>query len=119
MTTENQKQTPPRGRNLMYTQRLDSLPRGSTDALESLIKRDLRPENYVVVIHDREVGKNGQPKEPHVHVFMSFKNARSVNAIAKKLGDKPQYVTVLWGDVIDVYAYLFHPTERDKQEDRH
>lgn len=119
MTTENQKQTPPRGRNLMYTQRLDSLPRGSADALESLVKRDLRPENYVVVIHDREVGKNGQPKKPHVHVFMSFKNARSVNAIAKKLGDKPQYVTILWGDVIDVYAYLFHPTESDMEEDRH
>jgi len=61
-------------------------------------------------MHDQDVDDKGQPVREHVHVMMTFDNARFPTAVAKGLGDKPQTVEVWNGDSRNGYAYLCHRT---------
>lgn len=70
-------------------------------------------------MHDRELDEHGQPKEPDIHAMMSFVNARYCSAVAKKLGDKPQYVQAWTGNANNGYAYLVHTTDKAKRAGKH
>lgn len=111
----------PKAKNLMYTQQLRHLPQGikTAEDLAKLIETKLNPTRYAVIIHDREKDGQGQPKEPDIHAMMSFSNARYCSAIAKKLGDKPQYVQVWSGDSNNGYAYLVHATTQAQRAGKH
>lgn len=108
-----------KSKNMMYAQNLDHLPCGSTDKLKDILDKKVKPRKYALIVHDKEVDKNGKPKAPDVHVMMTFKNARHVTAIAKQLGDKPQYVEVWRGEANNGYAYLIHATEKARKEGKH
>lgn len=106
----------PRSRNLMYEQQLAHLPPHikGLDGLCQLIEDVLHPEQYGVVLHDRDLNKDGEPVEPHVHAFMVFKNPRSCASVAKQLGDKPQTVTVWDERANNGFMYLIHMTDKAK-----
>lgn len=61
-------------------------------------------------MHDSDVTDKGKPVEKHVHVMLSFENARSLNSVAKELGDKPQYLQKWNGKAENGYSYLIHAT---------
>ena len=106
---------------MMYTQQLQHLPAGiknMTD-LVNLIESKLRPKRYAIITHDKEKDKNGNPKEPDLHIMLSFDNARSLNSVAKILGDKPQYVEAWVGDANNGYAYLVHATRQAQSAGKH
>lgn len=44
--------------------------------------------------------------------MLSFENARSINSVAKLLGDKAQYIEAWKGDSNNGYAYLIHATDK-------
>lgn len=111
----------PKAKNLMYAQQLQYLPQGikTKEDLAELIETKLNPTRYAVIVHDQEIDDQGQPKEPDIHAMMSFENARHCSAVAKKLGDKPQYVQVWSGDANNGYAYLVHATSKARKEGKH
>lgn len=111
----------PKAKNLMYTQQLRHLPQGikTAEDLAKLIETKLNPVRYAVIIHDQETDDQGQPKEPDIHAMMPFENARYCSAIAKKLGDKPQYVQAWEGSANNGYAYLIHATTQAQRAGKH
>ena len=70
----------------------------------------MSPKKYALIVHDSDVNEKGEPVEDHVHVMLSFENARSTNSIAKALGDKPQYINMWKGKAENGYSYLIHAT---------
>lgn len=43
-------------------------------------------ENYIYILHDRDIDENNKPKKSHYHVILRFNNQRNIFTIAKKLG---------------------------------
>lgn len=103
----------PKAKNMMYTQQVSHLPSGvqTPEDLEALIVKRLRPKRYALIVHDQDTDDKGQPAEPHIHAMLSFENARYLSAVAKKLGDQPQYIARWDGDANNGYAYLVHLTD--------
>ena len=97
-----------KAKNMMYTQKQHCIPAGiqNMEGLVKLIEEKLRPIRYAIITHDKEIDKNSQPKEPDLHIMLSFENARSLNHIAKILGDEPQYLQAWTGDANRTMAML-------------
>lgn len=110
---------PNKTKNMMYVQQLRHLPAKTLEELETIICEQIRPVKYAMVLHDKETDANGTPKEPDVHVMMTFENGRSVNNIAKILGDKPQYIQAWGQNEENGYAYLVHATRKAQAEGKH
>ena len=110
---------PNKTKNMMYVQQLRHLPAKTLEELETIIREQIRPVKYAMVLHDKETDANGTPKEPDVHVMMTFENARSVNNIAKILGDKSQYIQAWGQNEENGYAYLVHATRKAQAEGKH
>ncbi|MCD8131935.1 MAG: hypothetical protein LUE16_11800 [Lachnospiraceae bacterium] len=100
-------------RNMMYTQFMDHLPCGNISVLQDIVANKIKPKKYAYIIQDKDIDDKGQPIAPHLHLMMSFDNARSVNGIAKLLGDKPNYVEAWTGNANNGYSYLCHRTKAD------
>jgi hypothetical protein len=100
-----------RVKNMMYEQQLAHLPTQTLENLTDLINKTLKPKKYATILHDKDTDEKGQPVEPHVHAMLSFDNARSINSVAKLLGDQPQYIEAWKGDSRNGYAYLIHATD--------
>lgn len=106
-----------RTRNIMYTQQIKHLPNGkSPDEIIDDIKKVLSPEKYAAIVHDKDVMDDGTPKEPHLHVMMTFKNPRSVDNIASLLDDKPQYFERFNQKAENGFAYLIHRTSKSRHK---
>ncbi|WP_160559712.1 Rep family protein [Parablautia muri] len=96
---------------VMYEQQLAHLSVNSMDGLIKLIENKLRPKRYAVILHDKDTDEKGKPAEAHIHLMLSFENARSINSVAKLLGYKAQYIEAWKGDSNNGYAYLIHATD--------
>lgn len=92
-------------RNMMYTQQLSYLPAGTIEQLIELLEK-MEPKKFTLIVHDSDVDMQGNHIDVHVHVMLSFKNARSINSIAKKLRDKPWFVKMWRGKAENGYFYL-------------
>ena len=42
-------------------------------------------ENYIYILHDRDMKENGEIKKEHYHVILHFPNARTIKTLSKKL----------------------------------
>ncbi len=109
----NKSKTPSvkKSKNMMYEQQLTYLPAKTLENLVDLVGKKLKPKRYAAILHDKDVNEKGQPAKPHIHVMLSFDNARSINNVAKLLGDKAQYVETWNGNSNNGYAYLIHATD--------
>lgn len=99
----------PRCKNMMYEQQMKRLPAGTIEHLIELLEK-LKPKKYALILHDKDVNEKGEHADDHVHVMLCFENARSINSIAKKLGDKPQSITIWKGKAENGFSYLIHAT---------
>lgn len=104
-------------KNMMYTQQIAHMSM-SMDELKNAVKR-LNPARYAIAEHVNDVDENGKPIEPHVHVMMCFCNARYLTSIAKKLGDKPQYIQAWDERANNGFAYLLHITDGARGKTKH
>ena len=99
-----------KAKNMMYVQDLAHLPFDNLEECLENIEKVLKPEKFAGIIHDKDITKDGKPKESHIHVMMQFENARSINNIAKLLNEKSQYFEKWDGDSTNGYSYLLHET---------
>lgn len=106
------KKQSPRSRNMMYTQKIDHLPVPDLSALKAIVEQKLQPQRYALILHDKETDKSGNPVVPDVHLMLTFRNAKYVSAVAKEIGDKPQYIQVWDKNQENGYAYLTHRTKQ-------
>lgn len=107
-----------RAKAIMYTQFFSHMSMTLED-LQSVVEFTIRPVKWALMVHDKDVDDNGNLIEPHVNVMMVFKNARSLNSIAKLLDDKPQYLQVWTGNVNNGFAYLIHDTKGAQDKGKH
>lgn len=108
-------------KNMMYVQKMSHLPNGiqTKEALSDLIEREVNPNRYAVIVHDKDTNKDGSPKEPDIHAMLCFSNARYLGAVAKKLGDKEQFIEKWDGDTNNAFSYLLHRTKKARAEGKH
>lgn len=110
-----------RCKNMMYVQQVQHLPTkiADKDKLIAVIENELRPQRYAIILHDKDTNEDGTPEAPGYHVMLCFENARSITATAKRLHDKPQYITKWDGDVNNGFSYLIHRTRDARKEGKH
>ena len=103
---------PKKCRNMMYEQQIAHLPEGKTvDDLFQHIDDKLHPKRWAGIVHNRDLkADNKTLVDEHVHVMMQFENARSLNQVAKELGDEPQFIEAWNDNVENGFAYLVHAT---------
>lgn len=109
----------PKCQHMMYVQKLDHLPAGDLKKLKGIVEQRVQPEKYAMILHDKEVDKQGNPTTPDVHVMLSFRNPRHISAVAKDLGDQPQYLEAWDRHHENGYAYLVHATTKAQAEGKH
>lgn len=102
---------------MMLTQQLDHLGM-SCDELEGRVS-SLGAEEWALIVHDRDVSEDGSHAADHVHGAFYFKNARSIGAVARKLGVAPQYIEK-WDagaqSKANAFSYLTHRTTNARQK---
>lgn len=69
--------------------------------------------DYALIEHDSDIDDDGQPKKPHVHVFIRFPNPRYLNSVAKDLGIASNYIRPC-GDSRSFVRYLVHRDSPNK-----
>ena len=94
---------------MMYTQQIKHLPCKTIDKIKS-IAQALGAE-YAYIVHDKDIDIDGKPVEEHVHAMLHFKNAHSVDSVAKSFGDSPQSIEKWDGREENGFAYLIHHTK--------
>ncbi|EMG9622868.1 hypothetical protein V5420_002123 [Listeria monocytogenes] len=115
-------------RNMMYVQNITHFPFKNMAACMTHIKKVIKPKRCAGIIHDKDVYTKeeqldwekqyetpfphmiGEKKADHVHVMMQFENPRSLENIAKLLGDQPQTIQKWQGNYKNGFAYLIHAT---------
>lgn len=98
-----------RVKNMMYEQQISHLPRqmNTVEAVFETVGK-LAPKRFALAVHDHDISDDGNPAEAHLHVMMSFENARSLSSIAKTLHEQPQQIAK-WDEHSDEgFAYLCH-----------
>ena len=108
-------------KNMMYAQKLSHLPDSiqTKEALARLIENKLKPSRYAIIVHDKDIDKDGKPKEPDIHAMMCFQNARYLQSIAKMMGEKMQYIEKWDGEANNGFAYLLHRTAKARAEGKY
>ncbi len=102
----------PKAKALMYVQQLDKLPLG--ESLYDTVEKELRPNRWAAIIHDKDVNEDGEAVAPHIHLMMVFENARHISSVSKILKDKPQYLEIWKGKTNNGFSYLIHETNGAK-----
>lgn len=98
-------------RNMMYVQQLQHLPEGVTvEKLFERVDKKIHPQKWAGIVHDKDRRPDGTPAEPQVHIMLQFDNARSLQQIAKDIGDEPQYIQKWDARPANGFAYLIHAT---------
>ncbi|MBR2134100.1 MAG: hypothetical protein IJ851_05250 [Eubacterium sp.] len=110
------KENNTRAKNLMYEQQIDFIEYFEINKFVELVENKLKPKKYALIIHDKDFNDKGEQVKPHLHLMLSFENARSLNSIAKLLNDKTQQITVWRGNSNNGYAYLTHRTDEAKNK---
>lgn len=105
-----------KAKNMMYVQDLEHLPFQDLNKCLEYIDKELKPMKYAGILHDKDRNEDDSLKQPHIHVMLQFENARSIDNVAKILGDKPQYIQQWKGDSTNGYSYLIHATTTAQEQ---
>ena len=103
-------------RNFMYSQQVQYAPNGirTTHDMYEHLEKTLHPEKLAVIMHNKDKGE-----QDHFQAMITFKNARSVNAIAKAVQDKPQYFEIWDKNINNGFSYLIHATKESRKKGDH
>lgn len=103
---------PKKCRNFMYEQQVSYLPNQMTpDEIYEHVEKSLRPKRMALILHDKDTkDDNVTPAEDHIHMMLQFDNARSVNQVAKDIGDKAERLEIWRGNIENGFSYLVHAT---------
>lgn len=112
------KSQPKKCRNFMYEQQVLYLPNGmAPDKLYEHVEQTMKPKRIAIILHDKDTKEdNVTPAEAHIHMMLQFDNARSVNQVAKDIGDNPERLQVWKGNVENGFSYLIHATDNARHK---
>lgn len=105
MTMSNKKY-----RNFMATITADRVP--NIDHIERLCK-SLKNAEYAIIRHDKDIASD------HYHIAISYKDPRSINAVAKALKMPDNFIQKWDNRKYNLWAYLTHRTATAAQEKYH
>lgn len=74
--------------------------------------------DYIAVIHDKDVQKDGSKKNKHYHIVVRLKDARTLDDIAKNCEIEKQYVEIK-NKFKDACAYCFHLTSNARNDNKY
>ena len=83
--------------------------------LEDIIEKHRTIKEWAYIIHDKDVKKDGTPKDPHIHLYLNFRQSSAdFKTVAKWFNDEPQYVSRVKQRKKDILMYLTHQNAPDK-----
>ena len=105
-------------RNFMYEQQVTHLPNNMTmDDIYNHVEKNLKPKRMACILHNKDLkDDNKTPAEDHIHMMLQFENARSVNQVAKDIGDNSQQLEIWKGNVENGFSYLIHATDNARHK---
>lgn len=99
-----------------YVQQLKHL-KVNLNEIEDIIERHKTIKEWAYIIHDKDIDKDGNPKEPHIHLYLNFgKSGASFETVAKWFKDEVQYVCRVKGRKGDMLMYLSHENAPEKHQ---
>lgn len=70
----------------------------------------------VAVLHDKDINKDGTPKEAHYHIYVKFGTSQNIDWISKVFQVEQQYINKIKGNWRDALAYAKHLNAPDKYQ---
>ncbi len=111
-----------------YTQQLRHL-KHSIEEIIKIVEEHQTVKEWAYIIHDKDVylandkqvkeekAKVGDPKEPHIHLYLNFgESGATYETVAKWFDDEPQYVCKVKGRKADMLLYLTHKNAPEKYQ---
>lgn len=107
-----------RSRAFMYEQQVKYLPQNKTiDEIYEHVEQKLNPKRMALVLHNQDTkDDNITPAEDHIHFMLEFENPRSVNQVAKDIGDKSERLEIWKGKTENGFSYLIHATDNARHK---
>lgn len=82
------------------------------DKIEDLVTKSVGTEdNFAYILHDKDTKETGEEVEPHYHLLLVFKNARSFEAIQRVFKSAHIEATM---NVVSAVNYLIHNGKPNK-----
>lgn len=107
----------------MYEQQIERMPMTVADIQKILEEYAEKRKDfkYAFVIHDKDVTREGEPVEPHLHVMAQLGVGQqwTLERWAETFKDKAQQVTNWRGQYNTGVSYLMHMTDGAVQEGKH
>ena len=105
-----------KARNIMFVQQIEYFQSSNLQDIIEYMTNILKPIRFAGILHDKDIGQDGNLVAPHIHLVLQFESARSLNNLAK-LTKQPIQCFEQWrGSVNNAYSYLVHHTESNQDK---
>lgn len=99
-----------------YMQQIKHL-KFSMEEIKKTIKEHSTIKYWAYIIHDKDLDKEGNKIEPHIHLYLNFgKSTVKFEDVAKWFKDEPQFVGRVKGKRSDMLKYLTHQNAPEKHQ---
>ena len=88
----------------------------SIDNLVSMLESMDRITHYAIILHDKDIDKEGNPVKPHYHIALKFKDSYDHTQICNWLKFPPQCFEKIKGRWGDILKYLIHENAPNKYQ---
>ena len=100
----------------MFVQQIEYFQSSNLQDIIEYMTNILKPHRFAGILHDKDIGQDGNLVAPHIHLVLQFESARSLNNLAK-LTKQPIQCFEQWrGSVNNAYSYLVHHTESNQDK---
>ena len=100
----------------MFVQQIEYFQSSNLQDIIEYMTNILKPLRFAGILHDKDIGQDGNLVAPHIHLVLQFESARSLNNLAK-LTKQPIQCFEQWrGSVNNAYSYLVHHTESNQDK---
>lgn len=98
---------------------------GSLENLDEFLNTaETIPRAYAYIVHDKDILDNGEPKKTHIHLILSYSNARSIENVEKILlvymnKNELQHQNVFiepCRNIKSAFDYLTHKNDKNKYQ---
>lgn len=100
----------------MFVQQIEYFQSSNLQDIIEYMTNILKPIRFAGILHDKDIGQDGNLVAPHIHLVLQFESARSLNNLAK-LTKQPIQCFEQWrGSVNNAYSYLVHHMESNQDK---
>ena len=72
-----------KARNIMFVQQIEYFQSSNLQDIIEYMTNILKPIRFAGILHDKDIGQDGNLVAPHIHLVLQFESARSLNNLAK------------------------------------